>query len=300
MRIERRKPSSLVDDPRSIIALRADRRFKPLLKSGAVRSDAQRAAKEHIEADRKRVHDTPRSLPALQRLIYALLYSRRDAEVLALTEEATRRIDAAGDGPAPYDDVANFGYLLDSRSEALVRLGRYEEALQQSQRAAQLPNRGDTVSYSINLAATLCALNRPEEALQALPESGKANAYGKMQIALVQLTAAVERGAGSSADADKALSYLREHREDSPWTFLSALVRAGALDEAEHEFLFRLSDPQERTAMLVDAQDYYDAKLPPRMAEWGSRFNALKNRPQVLAAIARAGEVDRYFWTYGY
>jgi hypothetical protein len=292
--------ASLIDDPRNIIALRADRRFKPLLKSDTVRSDPHRAAKDQIDEYRKKVRDTPRSLPALQRLIKALLNSRLDAEALALSEEATRRIDAAADGRAPYDDARNFGYLLDSRSEALIHLGRYDEAVKQSQRSAHLPQKPDTVSYSINLALTLCNLDRPEEALQALPVSGNPSGYGKMLIALVQLTAAVERGTDSGADADEALSYLREHRKDSPSTWLSGLLRAGASDEAEHEFLFLLSDPTERTSMLVEAQDYYDAKLPPRLAEWRNRFITLKNRPAVRAAIVQVGEIDRYSWTYGY
>jgi hypothetical protein len=290
--------ASLVEDPRNIIALRADRRFRPLLKSDVVKSNPQRAAKDQIEADRKKVRETPRSLPALQRLIYALLYSRLDAEALVLAEEATRRIDAAADGPAAYDDVGSFGYLLDSRSTALMHLGRYDEAVQQSQRGAHLPHKPDAVGESINLALMLCDLDRPDEALEALPVSGNASAYGKMLIALAQLTAAVERGAG--ADADKALSYLREHRKDSPSTLLSGLLRTGALDEAEHEFLFRLSDSDERTAILVEAQDYFEVKLPPRSAEWRNRFIALKNRPQVRAAIAQVGEIDRYPWTYGY
>jgi tetratricopeptide (TPR) repeat protein len=290
--------ASIVEDPRSIIALRADRRFRPLLKSDMVRSDPRRAAKDQIEADRKQVRDTPRSLPALQRLIYALLDSRLDTEALALAEDAVRRIDAAADGPAPYDDVGNFGFLLNSRSTALVHLGRSDEAVQQLQRAAQLPHKRDTVSQPINLALLLCDLDRPEEALQALPESEPTSGYGKMLIALAQLTAAVERGA--SADADKALTYLREHRKDSPSTLQSGLLRAGALDEAEHEFLFRLNDPEERTSMLVEAQDYFDVKLPPRSAEWRNRFIALRDRPEVRAAITPVGEIDRYSWTYGY
>jgi tetratricopeptide (TPR) repeat protein len=290
--------ASIVDDPRSMIALRADRRFRPLLKSDMVRSDPRRAAKDQIEALRKKVRETPRSLEALQRLIEAMLKSRLDGEALALSEEVARRIDAAADGPAPYDDVGGFGFLLNSRSTALMHLGRYDEAVQQLQRGAQLPHKRDLVSQPINLALMLCDLDRPEEALQALPVSEHTSGYGKMLIALAQLTAAVERGVG--ADADKALSYLREHRKDSPWALQAGLLRAGALDEAEHEFLLRLNDPAERTSMLVEAQDYFDAKLPPRSSEWRNRFNALRDRPEVRAAIAQVGEIDRYSWTYGY
>jgi hypothetical protein len=119
-----------------------------------------------------------------------------------------------------------------------------------------------------------------------------------MLIALVQLTAAVERGAAE--DADKALSYLREHRSDNPGILQSGLLRAGRLDDAELLLLSRLNDPDERTAALVAIQYYFEPKLPPRAAQWRDGQTALRERPAVRSAITEFGRIDMYPWTYGY
>jgi tetratricopeptide (TPR) repeat protein len=290
--------AAIIEDPRDIIAFRADRRYRPLLKSERVRSDPRRAAKDEIEALRKTARERPRSLQAALRLINALLDSKLDAEALTLAEEAARRIDAAGTGPPPYDDDWYFASLLDARGRALRHLGRYDEAVQQLRRGAQLPERRDKVSQPIDLALLLCELDRPDEALLALPSPDQVSNYGNMLIALVRLSAAIELGVG--ADADKALSYLRAHRKDSTAILQDGLLRAGALEDAEREFLSRLNDPAERTSALVQAQIYAEQKRPARAAEWHDRFIALKERLAVRSAIAQFGEISEYQWTYGY
>jgi tetratricopeptide (TPR) repeat protein len=290
--------AAIVEDPRDIIAFRADRRFQPLLKSSRVRSNPRRAAKDEIEALRAGVQQRPRSLWALHRLMYALSNSRFDAEAIKLGEEAARRMDAAGHGPAPYDDIERYGWVLDVEAWALKHLGRHDEAVRQLRRGAEVKHPGDLASQPIDLALLLCELDRPDEAIAVLPAPENANGYGRMLIALVQLTAAVERGAGE--DADKALSYLREHRTDNPAILQSALLRAGKLDDAELVLLSRLNDPDERTAALVAMQFYFEPKLPPRVAQWRDRRAALRERPAVRSAVAEFGEIGIYPWTYGY
>jgi hypothetical protein len=290
--------AAIVSDPRDIIAFRADRQFRPLLKSNFVKSNARRAALDEIAALRLTVRERPRSLRALQLLIGALINSRFDAEALALSEDATRRIDAAEGAPAPFEDVERLGSILDHRSRALRHLARFDEAVQQLQRGAQLPHRRDKVSQPIDLALLLCELDRPGEALAALPQDDKASDYGKMLITLVRLTAALEQG--RAADAATALSYLREHRLDSPSVLLDGLLRADMVDEAERELLSRLHDPAERTSALIEAQDYFEWKRPPREAQWHDRYIALKARPAVGLTISQLGEIGHYPWTYGF
>jgi tetratricopeptide (TPR) repeat protein len=289
--------AALVEDARSIIAFTADKRFRPLLKSSEVQSNPRRAANHEIEALRAAASERPRSLQALQRLMSKMVNLRSDAQALALGEEAVRRIDAAGEGPAPFDDMQKYGWLLDTQARALKHLGRYDEAVQQLRRGVEVTHKTDSVSQPIDLALLLCELNRPDEAMAALPTEEASN-YGKMLMALVRLTAAVERGAGE--DADQALSYLREHRADSPGVLQDALLRAGALDDAELVLLSRLNDPDERTSALIQMQVYSEPKLPPRAAEWRARFAAVKERPAVRTAFAQFGEIDNYNWTYGY
>ncbi len=290
--------AALVEDPRSIIAFTADKRFRPLLKSSEVQSNPRRAANHEIEALRAFTRQKPRSLHAMQRLISRMVNARSDAQALTLSEETVRRIDAAGESPPPFDDMEKYGALLDTQARALRHLGRYDEAIQQLRRGVEVSHKTDSVSQPIDLALLLCELNRPDEAMAALPAKEGASDYGKMLMALVQLSAAVERGAVE--DADKALSYLREHRADSPGVLQDALLRAGALDDAELVLLSRLNDPDERTSALIQMQVYSEPKRPPLAAEWRARFAAIKERPAVRAAVAQFGEIDNYNWTYGY
>jgi len=117
-------------------------------------------------------------------------------------------------------------------------------------------------------------------------------------IALVRLTAAID--SGSAADRDKQLTYLREHRLDGPGVAQSALLRAGALDEAEQTLLWRLNDPALRTNALLSMQHYFEAHRPPRAAEWRTRELELENRPSIRSAVSLVGQIDHYPWTYGY
>jgi beta-barrel assembly-enhancing protease len=287
----------LVDEPDDIIAMRADNRLQSLLKSPFVQSNAQHAARDRIKTLQERVHRQPRSLRNLQYLLIAMATERKDEDVLALTADVNRRVQEAGTGAAPYDDFAqSYSWILDARAQALRHLGRYDEAAEALRRATELPDRVDTVSQPINLAALLCELDRPEEALALLPNTDKVSAFGRMQIESIRLSAAIELG--RDEDATQALSYLREHRADSPLTLQRALLRAGALDEAEQWLLSRLSDPMQRTGALLEMQHYYEPPRPPLAVQWHDVNVALRARPAVRAAILKVGEIDSYQWRY--
>lgn len=161
-----------------------------------------------------------------------------------------------------------------------------------------MPNKTDEVSQPIDYALFLCELDRPDEALAALPDQGKVSSYGRMLSALVRLSAAVERN--SPEESEHALTYLREHREDSAALLQIGLLRAGLLDEAEQVLLWRLNDPQLRTQALLEVQNYFEPKRPPRAQEWHERYLAVEGRPAVHAAILQFGEIDSYTWTYGF
>ena len=216
-----------------------------------------------------------------------------DAEVLTLSDEIDRRIRTTG--ASAYDDPTNnLAWILDARARALRHLGRYQEAADTLRRATDLPDGTDKVSQPVSLAALLCDLDLPEEALRLLPPIERLTAYGKMQAEIIRLSAALERGRPD--DATEALTYLREHRADGPTTLQHALLRAGKLDEAELWLLARLSDPEMRTPALVEMQRYFEPPLPPRAAQWRERTMALFSRSAVRAAVSQLGHVDDYTW----
>lgn len=287
----------LIDDPDDIIAMRADRRLRPLLKSQFVQSNPQRAARDRLKALQERARQQPRSLRILRYLLAAMATDRMDADVLTLTADVDRRIREAGAGAAVYDDFAQgYSWILDARARALWQLGHYDDAADTLRRAAKLPDRVDAVSQSLNLASLLCELDRPGEALASLPNDDKVSAFGRMQIESIRLCAAIERGSGE--DATQALTYLREHRAVSPQTLQRALLRAGELDEAEQWLLSRLNDPTQRTAALLEMQHYFEPMRPPRAAQWHDLGVSLRERPTIRAAASKVGEIDSYQWRY--
>jgi hypothetical protein len=286
----------LIDAPDDIITMHADNRYRPLLKLKFVNSNAKHAASNHISTLEDETRQQARSLRTLQYLLAAMAQSRMDAEVLNLTADVDRRIQAAGAADAAYDEYTlSYNWILNARAQALRHLARYDEAIDELRRATQLPDRHDKVSQSINLASLLCALDRPEEALASLP-SDDVSAYGRMQIELIRFTAALERR--RDEDAEQALGYLREHRADSAATLELALLRSGALDEAEQLLLWRLSDPVQRASALLETQRYFEPPRPPRATEWHARRVALQERATVLAAVKKVGAIDSYTWRY--
>jgi hypothetical protein len=287
----------LIDDPDDIIAMRADARFQPVLKLQYVQSNAQRAAQGRIKALQEEVHQHPQSLRAVQYLMIAMAKFRMDEEVLALAADVERRIQENGTGSLAYEDFArSYRWILDARARALSHMGRYDEAVAALRQATQLPDPTVAIDQSINLADLLCELNRPEEALAALPPVTKVSAYGRMQVEWVRLSAAIERG--NTEGEAQALTYLREHRADSPRTLQRALLRAGALDEAEQWLLQRLNDPTHRITVLLEMQRYFEPPRPPRAAQWHGLSAALRERATIRAAVAKVGRIDSYPWRY--
>jgi tetratricopeptide (TPR) repeat protein len=177
---------------------------------------------------------------------------------------------------------------------ALARLGRHEQALQQLYRAIGLIDKNDTVSQPINLADALCEFGRPAEALALLPQDSLASGYGKMQIQLVRVTAAVELG--RAEDVEASLAYMRAHQSDSPRTLQLALVRAGALGEAEQVLLSRLDDPTQRGQALFESQQFAVPPGPALALQWHRERSDFLQRAAVRAAISRLGVVERYPW----
>jgi tetratricopeptide (TPR) repeat protein len=287
----------LVDEPVDVIAMRADVRYKSLLKAPYFESDAHDSARKRINALRSNWAERPRSLAALLLLTHALLTMREDAEVLALTTAADRRIEDSHAGPPVFDDVdRNHRWIVDVKARALSDLGRFEDAEAEFRRAASLPHQDDAVSQAINLAIYLCELDRPQEALEVLPKMEDASDYGKTQIAFVRVAAA--QVLADTVTVQEYLQYLRAHQDVSASTLQKALLIAGEGGEAEALLLSRLADPDKRTDALVDLQSYTARKLPPRGAAWRAKSEALKVTASIRREVAQVGAVGRYTWRY--
>jgi tetratricopeptide (TPR) repeat protein len=283
-----------VVDPHVLVSMRVDYRFAGLVRQSPDRFDIDQAAAHQLERSQAAVSSQPRSLEVLGVYLRALTTGGRYKEVLDLADEAITRASASR--VPPYDDVEeNLTWIRYARAKAVRRLGRWEQAVEELERARQVPEYGHVnVNQSINLASLYCDLDRPADALAVIAPIGEhdVNEFGRMQLESVRHTAAVERG--DAAAAERAMAWLREHHADAEPTFEHALIVANELDQAERMLIERLADPKRRTKALVELQTFASTPATRRMRVWRERWQSVVARPSVRAAAAKVGSVEDF------
>jgi len=186
-------------------------------------------------------------------------------------------------------------WLLDARARALCGLSRWDEGAAQLMSARFLPESGNAnVSQTINLAGLYNDMAKPKEAKQTLVDltAEGASAYGFMQVAIERLSSADQLG--DTAEVEKQLGFLREHRDDSLASLQRGLISANRQDEAAQLLISRLQDPDQRGDALMEVQKYKLPPLPKRAEQWRKRWNAVVARPDVVAAINKVGVVSEW------
>ena len=282
-----------VTTPSALISVRADNRFAPI--RGNVALDIPAAIERQTREAREAVKTHPAKLLQVVRLMEMLHQSLHFAEALQVADDAVRAMSGP-QGPKVYDDYQTYRvWLLDGRSRMLFALGRGDEAVAQLESARQLPEGGNAnVSQTINLAGEYNDLGKPREARATLASLSTENSspYGLMQAAIERLASADQLG--DSADVEKQLEFLREHRNDSLATYQRALISANRQDEAAQLLISRLQDSDQRTDALLEVQGYKENLRAQRAAEWSRRWTAVKNRADVREAISKVGNVAEY------
>jgi transglutaminase-like putative cysteine protease len=286
---------SHIADPYVAISVLADNRFEPVRSGVQSQLDVSEVARQEVDVGREIEHRNADKLQPIIELTYFLLHSGRYEEALALCDQVIARVNEAT-GPKIYKDYeGQYVWILDSRSRALYGLGRWDEALAQQVAASHLPElNGDNVSQIINLAGLYNDLARPKEAKEVLAalDPTKTSGYGRTQVAIELMRSAV--GLGDTAEADRQLQDLREHKADSMRTLQDALIYAARNDEAAQLLISRLGDLDERVPALMDVQQYRDGREPALVQEFRRRWQVLIGRPDVQAAIGKVGSVGKY------
>lgn len=282
-----------ITDPYALIAVQADNRFKSIAKSEFVESDILKATKKELERRQAAASQRPRDLSRIVQVASGLMLLHRYADVIRLTDPVLHAKEAATPESAAYEDLQReFPWILNVRAQALRALARYDEAVALLRLACQESRQESLVSHGLNLASFLATLDRPQEALAAIPSLEHASAYGRAVAAQTRVMVASELG--DAAGLKAALDDLREDAQDYPDIRESTLIIAGREDEAAAILVARLADTNLRADALVELQDYANPPAPSRAISWRERQSAVRGRAEVLRAVDSYGRIRRY------
>jgi tetratricopeptide (TPR) repeat protein len=279
-----------VTDARTLISMRADKRFaEVLVRGGRDQFDVRRSFALDLEERRRDAAKLPRSLEARSELIGSLNAAYLFTEALALADDALKETAARFD-----DADKRLPWVMNDRSKVLWNLGRFDEAIEQLQAASKLAEDGrPNVSQAINLAGREVEVLRAKDAIALLDAVGSnTSPFGKMAIESMRGRAAVLLR--DQPMLDRSLAYLREHKDDSPGALQRTLLAADKIDEAARVLISRLDDPKQRGEALSSLQKFPDLPEPPSSKLWGGRFKKMLERADVRAAIARVGTIETY------
>lgn len=283
-----------VSSPIELVKLRADRRFDAIVDRDAIAFNVENAAQRETELYRSLAAARPDSLELQMQLGSALLTQGRNDEALLHANRVIASIaESPKDRPA-YTDLGDEVWVMNTRAIALRRLGRYDEALLELQRASRRDEDGAAnVSQALNLGDYYASLGRADEAVAAAARAGSdMSGYGRMVQTLVQLRAATQQG--DTAGAERALTYLREHAKDSQTLLLSGLIYCERMDEAERLLLEQLASTSGREDVLGWLQNFREAEVLPGDRVWRSRKAELIARRRVQEAVSQVGRIERY------
>jgi beta-barrel assembly-enhancing protease len=287
--------SSRVTDEYGVISMRVDRRFDAITVANPAQFDVDAALTRDLEHIQSAAERAPKSLMPKRTVVDLLMEQQHYGAALAAADGLVAEIRVRSDAKQWYDDFDDqYAWVLDSRSRALRRLGRWEEGLDQLAAASWvLDKSGGNVSQVINLGDLYCDLGKPKEALGSLVRLGTdISSYGRMQEAYVRLDAAVQLG--DAEQSEKWLGFMKEHRVDAPRSYEDALLLTGDVESAAKWLIERLQDQDSRVATLLSIQEYAVPRETARQAELRKRTVALLARPDVLAEIQKVGRIESY------
>ena len=282
-----------ITSAQAALSMRVDRRFDPITLKRPRDFDVDRLVAAEIEAAQERVKARPNQLESIADLQELLLIAGQYARVLSISDTVLAHA-RHGDGPGTYTDFDDkYAWVLDNRSRAFKRQGRWDDAVQVEVLAARRPEHGGmNVSQLINLGGLYADLGLPDKAADTIVELGNMSPFGRMQLESVKLRIAVAKNDAAAIAA--AMNYLREHRADAIATWEDALLFRGKLDEAASLLVERLQNPAWRNAALVDMQHYADVTETPTEKLIRDRWNTVTARPDVQAAMQKVGRVERF------
>lgn len=251
--------------------------------------DGRSAVEQELARSREVAASHASSLAAVLKVAAHLRHLGRAEESLA-TLEAARPDGPQATSFTDLDEHRNWWW--DAMARSYQMLGRYDDAVIAFRRGIDAKEYGAlNVSQTLNLGYGHLLFGHPTEALAVISDFGAggthASPYGLMMMTMVRGCARLELGQKDAAKQD--LAYVGEHERDNPGSAVELLLCANDLDGAAKALIRQLDDSDQRVTALLMLSDYD----PPPPAQPNPRFQArlhlLKERPDLQAAVKRAG-----------
>lgn len=273
-----------------ILQLSLDSRFKAMIPADF--DERQRAEAELAKAlAERRSHGD---------LLVLVLNASSSLRALGRPEEAVKLLLSAKEQPGgleAFKDVERFrNWWWDSLARSYSLLGDYEHMAEAYHQGALLKEFGGAnVSQVINLAAAQVDYGKPREALATIAEFKLAerstSSYGAMQMRFARGCASAL--AGDMGQARDDLGYIRSHEKDDPVTTGAMMLCMDDMDGAATLFVRLLGEPDRRAAILLQLSDFDPPTHNVPESLLNKRFKILSARPDMKAAVARAGGTRR-------
>jgi beta-barrel assembly-enhancing protease len=284
-----------ITDVYVLIAMRSDRRFDRVARTNSAQFDIESAAEREFQAFEAEAERAPQSLEVRSEVIDSLLRRQHYEAALAAADSVLSDIRSTNYPDklfVDYDEERS--WFLDLRSDALQRVGRWDEAVAQLSAASLLVEKyGGNVDQLTNLGDLYCTLGRPNDALSAIGSvTAQTSPYGRMQIESVRADASYQLG--DFKQMERSLQYLRVHRAEAPGAYEEALIAVNQLDRAARELVAELTNPAERQDALLSIQSFAPSPGTQRDMDLGARRRAVIARPEVQEEIRKVGRVESY------
>lgn len=282
-----------ITSARIILSMRVDKRFDAVIQRAPQAFDVDQAMTAELAAARAEVASHPDQLRPLTTLQTLLLDTCQFEQVLAVSDDAVATV-RAGKGKSTYADFEDrYVWVLDQRARALMRLGQWDAAGEQWAVAARRPEQGAmNVSQIINLGDYYANRMQPARALDTVSELGSMSPYGRMNLELVKLKAAMEQH--DHPAVDRHLAYMRAHNTDAMDIWQQALLVSGDLDGATDLLVQRLQDDAWRNSALVDMQHYAKVRMTPLYIKVNRRWDKIIARPAVQKILKQVGRIESF------
>lgn len=285
-----------ITSPHIIAVLKADKRFDAVLASNSDKFDVDAALKEKVEQSAAMQFKSLLPLCACEIYSSALYEAGRFDDSVKTIDKALRLIAplmaSVREADPSYDE--HYTNLLFQRALSLFALGRTDEAVGVASGLQWENCCGQNSDMPAVMGQFLVWMGKGQEANEYLASFPR-NYLAPQDVAdteSLQVCAQIESHQTSGIQYE--LSELRKAVYE-PGAAIQGYLCADRLDDAANFVIAELADPQLRALALDQLQIYSPAAVQTEMQKsLQAKFAALRERPDVLAAVAKIGRINRY------